>query len=80
MSIHDADLTDAQIDALAKPVHIVTNEGTVTRPTWVMLLGRRYVATVYSPATRNSMIKSGRADRAIASEAVRHPAGTEVTS
>ena len=76
-AIHDLPLTENQIAAMSQDTHIYTADETATeitvRPTWVMFRDSRYVATVYSLDIRNAMITDGRADRAVASNAYRHP-------
>lgn len=77
MTIHDQELTESQIEALSRDTHVYTADDTATevtvRSTWVMFKDSRYVATVYDLAVRNGMIESGRADRAVASNAYRYP-------
>ena len=75
--IFDHDLSDAQIAALYADSHIVTSDPDATETklvlAWVMLNGRRYVATVYDQALALDMFGDGRADSMQLVRIFRHP-------
>lgn len=75
--IFDQDLTDAQIRALYADSHIVTSDPDATEVkvvhAWVMLKGRRYVATVYDQSVALDMFGDGRADSMQLVRVFRHP-------
>jgi hypothetical protein len=76
-SLFETPLTESQIQAMSRAIHIYTADDSATettrRDTWVMFRDSYYVATVYSLDIRNAMITDGRANRAIASYTYRHP-------